>query len=86
MIAAEPTGFEAFWQMYVLTYGAPILQLSLWVVQIFVFIYAIMLLKRYVDFVTGRAAADSDAADAVAEKAAAAKPKSEAVKVEEFVE
>ncbi len=66
--------------MYVLQYGAPILQMLLWIVQIVVFVYAVVLFKRLVDSQTGRtkATASGDAGGAAdADKK---------VDIEEFVE
>lgn len=76
------SGFEMFWQNYVLLYGAPILQMVLWAVQIVVFVYAVMLLKRWVDFATGAgtAAVESSA------PAAPVKGTQEPVNVDEFVD
>lgn len=71
MLGAAPTGFELFWQMYVLTYFAPVAQILLWLVQIVFFVYALVLLRRYVDFATGRTAAKVEAAEVAAAVAAA---------------
>jgi len=87
---AAPTGFELFWQTYVLQYGAPVLQMLLWAVQIIVFIYAIVLLRRWVNHATGATAA----AQAVKEAAPlpgvgqpeAVQPAEEPINVDEFVE
>ena len=83
MIGA-PTGFEQFWQLYVLQYGAPILQMLLWIVQIAVFVYAVMLFKRLVDFKTGRT--ESDASDGASALNDAPGEVNEKVNIEEFVE
>lgn len=87
MVAAT-SGFEMFWQNYVLLYGAPILQMVLWAVQVFVFIYAVMLLKRWVDFATGANEAKENAPAASSGSAAAtpAKGTDEPINVDEFVE
>lgn len=75
-MTSTTTGFLSFWQTYVLTYFAPILQMVLWVVEIFVLLKAVSLYKRYVEHKTR---------DKAAGKAEAVKPAAE-VKVEEFVE
>ena len=80
MIGA-PTGFELFWQTYILQYGAPILQMILWIVQIAVFVYAVVLFKRLVDFKTGR-----NVSDAVADAGPDAPAVEEKIDIEEFVE
>jgi hypothetical protein len=101
MTFAEPTGFELFWQTYVLTYGAPIAQILLWLVQITFFVVAIVLLtravgllRRWVDFSTGMTAVEVEAAEVAAAVAAAAgevpaapaAAAAEKIKVDEFVE
>jgi len=52
MSATGVTGFASFWQTYILVYFAPILQMSLWIVEIVVFIKVLSLYKRYVDHKT----------------------------------
>lgn len=75
MTSTTATGFLSFWQTYVLTYFAPVLQMLLWAVEIAVLIKAVNLYKRVVDHKTR----SKD------EAAKEAKPATE-IKVEEFVE
>lgn len=87
MVAAS-SGFELFWQNYVLLYGAPILQMVLWAVQVFVFIYAVVLLKRWVDFATGANEAKESipAPPSGSAPASPVKGTDEPINVDEFVE
>lgn len=75
-----PSGFEAFWQNIVLSYAAPMLQIVLWVAQIAFFIYAMVLLKRYVDHMVGAKGASAAAADS------ADVPAADSVDIDKFVE
>ena len=97
MTTGTLTGFDMFWQVYVLQYGAPILQMLLWLAQIVVFVYAVVLFKRLVDYKTGRTAAADAAASATGTAAGAAgvaadakaeppAPAEEKIDVSEFVE
>lgn len=87
------TGFELFWNQYVLTYGAPIIQMALWIVQGVAIVIALRLFKRMVDAkvaVTeaklGRASAAALAIDSDDPPAGdAADPKAR-INIEEFVE
>ncbi|MDO8987919.1 MAG: hypothetical protein Q7V14_06825 [Coriobacteriia bacterium] len=82
---AVPSGFDAIFQK-VVYYAGPILQISLWIVMMVAAIYAVVLFKRLVDFQTG--AKKAAEADAVAPEADNTKKdkKSDAIRVEDFVE
>ncbi|PKQ09987.1 MAG: hypothetical protein CVT69_02055 [Actinobacteria bacterium HGW-Actinobacteria-9] len=80
MIAdTAPAGFEAQFQEFVY-YAGPIIQLLYWVVMIIAALWAVLLIKRWVDFQTRT---HDEAAAPVLE---AEKPKREPIQVEEFVE
>lgn len=82
---AAPSGFDAMFQQ-VVYYAGPILQISLWIVMMVAAIYAVILFKRLVDFQTG--ANKAIELNAIAPQADQAKKdkKSDAIKIEDFVE
>ncbi len=84
MPVGPQSGFDVVFQE-VVYYAGPIIQLGYWLVMIVAALWAVVLLKRWVDFQTGASRpADTPAPGAPAARSAS--PSEKAISVDEFVE
>jgi hypothetical protein len=76
------SGFEVAFQEFVY-YAGPMIQLAYWLAMIVAALWAVTLLKRWVDFQTG---AKGEAADSATPMVATAPAPDKAISIDEFVE